>query len=159
VKQVIIDGSCDASFNSDNHTGYIAIVIKLHKSKTYYLQEKLPVICETSNQAEYLAIGRLIKRLNELQAADIIPLDSSIKLYGDNKTVIQNIKEFKGINCLDKNIRDDILAQYRILLSNNNDIDLSWVKRTKNKEAHRLIGGNVHRHIVQYQIVSDYLID
>lgn len=110
-----------------------------------------------SFQAEYLALHRLIKRVLDLQYHNIIPEETEIRLYSDNKPVVDSVAYGQSVRGLYKSIVEDTRNNYSILLNSNPDSKLLWVKRTKNKEAHRYLYGKRHAGRKLIEIIPDQL--
>lgn len=121
------------------------------KNEKLFLREKIDITCETSDQAEYRALGRLILRVNQLLKASIIPKNSIIHLCSDNVSAVEAIKNGRGVKGLQIDFIDDALAQFQILMCHNLEVKLYWIKRTKNKEAHPYLYNKKHlrRHLVE----------
>ena len=152
---MILDCRCDAEMHASTKEACISAVIKEKKTRNYFLREKINITCDTSNQAEYLAMGRLILRVIHLQEYNIVPQNLTIHLYSDNKAIVGAIRNERGVNGLDINMKDNILMQYQKLISNNVEVNLQWIRRTKNKEAHRYLYDKKHLGRRLIEIVPD----
>lgn len=152
-----LDCRCDAAFNLAAKEGCISVVIKEKGTRNYFLREKANIYCFSSDQAEYLALGRLILRVLHLQEFNIIPKGIVIDLYSDNMFVVNAIKSGREVLRLDKSIIYDILTQYKLLMSINPKSNLQWIKRTKNKEAHRYLYNKRHLKRRLTEIIPDQL--
>lgn len=127
---------CDGSYYSNLNCGIIAVVIKDSFEKTTIKELSEKIECKGSHESEYMALLKAFSVLNALQQVGQIPYQSKIKIMGDNRPLIETMQakiNSKNIKC---HLPKAIYKEYKILESMN-EIELKWIRRTRNKEADR----------------------
>ena len=117
----------DAACKSNPGNAMIAVLIKDNK------QNILEKFCEeikntTSNQAEYRAV------LKGMEAA-LKHCRNKIKVFSDNKLLIQQLN--RNYRIRNKNLLE-LIKQIKILELLFDKVEYKYVRRSKNKHAHKL---------------------
>lgn len=130
---------CDASYKHDKHIAGISMVIKYSNSKNGKLKDLLKyneiIAAKSSTESEVLAIYKAVKYISESQHNQALPKKSYILIYSDNRSVIHCLNKSKFIKGIDINIMSFLLDELSVL-SKRNSLQILWISRKENREAH-----------------------
>jgi ribonuclease HI len=125
----------DASFNTQNKTANIAVIIKDYNKEILLLKSVKNIKCANSYDGEFRALNKAVHYLNDRQNKNLLPKNIEITIFGDCKLLIESVKNLKRIRGIDSNNVNNFLRAYNQLILNNK-VNLIWISRHKNHEAH-----------------------
>ncbi len=111
-------------------------MIKEGKMKKTIKKLSKIVKADSSYESELMAIHKAICTLTAMQQDGEILTHSKIKVMSDNKSAVELICSQIKNNCTNNIIIYSTVIEYEELQAYN-EVELKWIRRTKNKDADR----------------------
>lgn len=125
----------DANFNSRKQAIITGIVIKVDNNEPIKL--KRTVKCAKSHEGEFRALNHAVCYLNSYQEQNHIPYGCNINIFGDEKNVVYSARSRQRIKNIEYDLYNSFLHNINEL-SRNNNVELHWIPREFNREAHKI---------------------
>jgi ribonuclease HI len=133
----------DASFLPEAKAGKIGFIIK--RDNQNITKQSKSIKARNSNEAELKALDLTVTHL-----LDNIYKADEIKIYGDNKQVIEIINLGRKMKNTSKDFINSLIKKFNILKTLYN-CSLEWISRKFNKDADKITRGKIN----QIKVVKD----
>lgn len=124
----------DANFNNQRRAMITGVVIRIDNNEPLKINRLIKT--NKTHEGEFRALNHAVCYLNSCQKLNHIPYGCDINIFGDAQNVVYSARSKQRIKDIKYDLFNNFIHNIE-QLSRNNNVELHWVPREFNREAHR----------------------